>query len=73
MGFEPTTSRLPTERVLYQLSWKPWHLPASRLTPADDLFGSFWAGTGAARLKFEVTVPIVRTQSLGNWLFGLVA
>ena len=37
------------------------------------LFGSFWAGTRAARLKFEVTVQIARTQSLDDWLFGLVA
>ena len=32
--------------------------------------GPSWAGTRAERLKLEVTVHIVRTQSLGNWVAG---
>ena len=65
---------LLTKRVLYQLSYRGSGacLQADSV-PLKILFGSFWAGTGAARLKFEVTDQIVRTQSLGNWLFGLVA
>ena len=53
---------------------RQWRLPANHTHSGWRSFsGPSWAGTRAERLKFEVTVHIVRTQSLGNWLFGLVA
>ena len=58
-------------------------MSASTFTLAENpfrtLLGSRYTDTKldplfrAKRLKFEVTAQVVWTQSLGNWLFGLVA